>query len=156
MNKLNLDNPGVIAPPLLIYISALAISYSLHQIWPWRITSFIALKILGVCLIVIGSMLIIWARNTMYQAKTHMNPYKPALTLLVTGPFGFSRNPIYVAMTLIYFGITFLASSVWPFIILVPVIGIMAWGVILREEKHLEAKFGLNYQVYKTKVRRWL
>ena len=78
-------------------------------------------------------------------------------TALVTeGPFQFSRNPIYLALTLIYCGIGMAADSGWVLGLVVPVLAVMRYGVIAAEERYLEAKFGEAYRHYKGHVRRWL
>ena len=72
------------------------------------------------------------------------------------GPFRYSRNPLYLGLTLLYAGVALLIPSTWPLILLVPVLLVMRWGVIAREERYLAGKFGEPYRTYLTRVRRWL
>jgi protein-S-isoprenylcysteine O-methyltransferase Ste14 len=74
----------------------------------------------------------------------------------MSGPFRFSRNPLYLALTLLYLGLTLALNTWWGIVLLVPVLIIMHWGVILREERYLEQKFGESYRQYRSKVRRYL
>jgi protein-S-isoprenylcysteine O-methyltransferase Ste14 len=151
----NKDAPGVVAPPPVIYLGMLGISYLIHRIWPLQITPAAIVETVGAALIFVGLCGIAWSSHTMRRAHTNMNPYKPALNLITAGPFAYSRNPIYAAMAAIYLGMGFAINSLWPFILFPPLIEIMKWGVISREEQYLEKKFGASYKDYCSKVRRW-
>jgi protein-S-isoprenylcysteine O-methyltransferase Ste14 len=72
------------------------------------------------------------------------------------GPFRYTRNPIYVALTLFYLGIGVVLNALWVLLLIVPLIVVMQLGVITREERYLERKFGDEYLRYKARVRRWL
>ena len=90
------------------------------------------------------------------KARTTFDPRKRACAVVTGGPFRFSRNPAHVSLTLVYIGIGFAIDNVWVLALLVPVVAVMHYGVILREERHLEERFGENYARYKASVRRWL
>jgi protein-S-isoprenylcysteine O-methyltransferase Ste14 len=75
---------------------------------------------------------------------------------VATGPFRFSRNPLYVALTLIYVGLALLTNALWVLVLIVPVLLLMHYGVVRREERYLEAKFGDAYRAYRSSVRRYL
>ncbi len=92
----------------------------------------------------------------MEQAKTNVNPSLPATTLVTDGPFRFSRNPMYLARTLLYVGLGLLANSLAVLLTAVPLLMVVQHGVIKREEHYLEAKFGDAYRQYRARVRRWL
>ena len=76
--------------------------------------------------------------------------------LVTTGIHGWSRNPIYVGMLLIYAGIGVAARSPWILILVLPLFVILRYGVVAREEAYLERRFGDSYRDYKARVRRWL
>lgn len=95
-------------------------------------------------------------KRAMKQAGTNINPLQPATSLVTTGPFRFSRNPLYLSLTLLFAGLSLILNSLWGLIALAPVLAILHFGVILREERYLEAKFGESYRQYRTQVRRWL
>jgi len=97
-----------------------------------------------------------WAFVTLRRAGTSANPYQPSVALTTTGPFRFSRNPIYLAMTGLYLGTSLLVNSVWPLLLFAPLMLVMHHGVILKEERYLSATFGEAYAAYKSGVRRWL
>jgi protein-S-isoprenylcysteine O-methyltransferase Ste14 len=96
------------------------------------------------------------AAATMRGARTNVNPYKPAHAIVESGPFRYSRNPIYVAMAITYIGSSLLVRSAVPLLLLPVVIGAIDRGVIDREEAYLEDKFGDRYLAYKMRVRRWV
>ena len=92
----------------------------------------------------------------MTQAETNINPMQPATAIVNSGPFRFTRNPLYLSLTIIYCGIALIIGSMWAFPILVVVLAVMQKGVIEREEVYLETKFGPEYLTYKRQVRRWI
>ena len=91
----------------------------------------------------------------MTAAGTNVNPSRPATTIVSSGPFRFTRNPLYVGVTLIFGGLTLAFNTWWGFIVLVPVLITMHFGVVLREERYLERKFGEPYRQYRSRVRRY-
>jgi len=97
-----------------------------------------------------------WGVVTMRRAGTNVRPDQPALVIVVDGPFRFSRNPLYLALTGFYLGVSMLINTVWPPFLLPVLLAFLHWGVIRREEHYLEAKFGSTYLNYKARVRRWL
>ena len=80
----------------------------------------------------------------------------PSTTVVTTGLYRLSRNPIYLGLAALYLGLAFAANSGWAVILLLPILAVMRYGVIAREERYLEAKFGDDYRAYKARVRRWL
>jgi len=81
---------------------------------------------------------------------------KPTTALVTEGPFRYSRNPIYVALTLLYVGVALLINALWILLLVVPALMALRYGVIAREEAYLTQKFGDAYHQYTTQVRRWL
>ena len=92
----------------------------------------------------------------MQAAGTNVDPHRPAMVLVENGPFRFSRNPLYIALTLLFLGLSLVVDTWWGIVLLFPVLIIMHWGVILREERYLDQKFGASYRQYCTRVRRYL
>jgi protein-S-isoprenylcysteine O-methyltransferase Ste14 len=149
------DNPGVIAPPPLIFLSGLLVGGLISGFFPVEILPRTLAVIAGISLAVAGLTIILTAIVQMRRAKTNVEPWKPTTAILDEGLYAVSRNPIYLAMALIYLGIAFLFNSFWFLPPLVLVLPAIHFGVILREEKYLERKFGDEYLNYKTSVRRW-
>lgn len=150
------DTPGVIAPPPLIYLTGVVIGLLLRS--PAS-TPFLPRGLgygLGAVLILSAVWISLWGVREMRRAGTAVNPRIPTTALVTTGPFRFSRNPLYVSLTLCYLGIAIAAQSLWALGLLLGVLALMQYGVIFREERYLERRFGAEYVRYKERVRRWI
>jgi len=150
------DVPSLLAPPPLLYLGTLAIGLLLHwwhplALFPRYGTAFL----LGGCLLLLSAAFARWAFVSMKQVGTSANPYTPATSLTTDGPFRYSRNPIYLAMTGLYLGIGLLFNALAPMLLLLPLLAAMNWGVVRREENYLTARFGIAYRDYCRQVRRW-
>ena len=156
MMKKDKDNPNVIAPPPLIFLSGLLVGGFVAWHHPFPILPKTVAIVVGILLIVVGIGAIATTWTQMRKAKTNIEPWKPTTAILDTGFYGYSRNPIYVAMIFIYLGVSCLFNSIWFLPFLPVAILIIYFGVILREEKYLTRKFGESYLNYKAKVRRWI
>ena len=97
-----------------------------------------------------------WFEWAMQLAGTPTNPYKPVSNLATDGPFRYTRNPAYLSLTMVYAGVAFLARAPWALALLPVALGVIRRGVIEREERYLERKFGAEYVSYKARVRRWI
>jgi protein-S-isoprenylcysteine O-methyltransferase Ste14 len=151
------DRAGVIAPPPLIYLSGILIGLALNRWWrPCPIFPVATWRWSGLVLVLAGVALIIAGRRAMLAAQTNINPFKPTTSIVSSGPFGFTRNPLYVSMILIYLGLTLVANTWWSLPLLVPVLLLIHFGVVLREERYLERKFGDSYREYRARVGRYL
>jgi protein-S-isoprenylcysteine O-methyltransferase Ste14 len=154
------DHPGVIARPPRIAYLFLAIGGILEWRWPlpllpagWPATLPCGV---GGGLVALGLVLMTLAVRAFRRAGTNVETPKPATTLVANGIYARSRNPMYVALALLFAGIGVLADSGWIALLLVPFLGVLRVGVIAREERYLERKFGECYRAYRTRVRRWL
>lgn len=148
--------PPAVAPPLLIYALALGAAWIVDVAYRLPIADGLWRLVLGWFLIVVGFGIVGWAFRTLSNVGTPGDPYGMATKLVVHGPFAYSRNPIYVAMTAIYLGAAMVANTWWPLVLLPAIILTMQIGVIRREEQRLEGQFGARYRAYQTAVRRWL
>jgi protein-S-isoprenylcysteine O-methyltransferase Ste14 len=92
----------------------------------------------------------------MKRAGTNVRPDQPSLAIVTDGPFRFTRNPMYVATTGLYLGITLLVNTLWPLMLLPPMLAVLDLGVVRREERYLEAKFGEPCRTHRARVRRWV
>jgi protein-S-isoprenylcysteine O-methyltransferase Ste14 len=150
------DNPGVVARPPLLYGGAFLVVLVFRWLWPMPIFGHVVALWPGLMFVVLGVGIAIWGRRTLQAAGTNVNPALPATAIVNSGPFRFSRNPLYLALTLLYFGLTLAFNTWWGIVVLVPLLIIMHRGVVLREERYLEQKFGETYRQYRSKVRRYL
>lgn len=147
-------NAGVIAPPPLLYLGGLLVGYACHWISAWQ--PFLHARFLGILLVAFGVAVALWAVGTMARAKTPVDPSRTPTQLVRSGPFRWSRNPIYLAMTVASVGVAFALNNGWMVLWLIPVLVAVHYGVIRREERFLAAKFGDPYREYMGTVRRWL
>jgi protein-S-isoprenylcysteine O-methyltransferase Ste14 len=148
------DTPGVIAPPPLLYAGALAAALVVHWVWPLRILDTMT-PWLGLAVLALGLAIAIAGRRAMRAAATNVNPYRPSTAIVSSGPFRFTRNPLYVGLTLLYVGLTLAFNTWWGLILLPAILVVMHFGVVLREERYLEMKFGERYRQYRSTVRRY-
>lgn len=146
---------GVIAPPPLIFGVPLLAGLLLGRWLPWPFVPPALARPLGGLLVALG-LLAIPALLAFRRARTHPEPWKPTSALVTTGPYRFSRNPMYLGMTLLYLGLTTWWNVAWPLVALPVVLGVLHVGVIAREERYLEGLFGDEYRAYRRRVRRWL
>ncbi len=150
------NNPGVAVRPPFLYGGAFVIALALRWIWPLPILGHSVAFWLGLALAVLAVMIALWGRRTMHAAGTNVNPIRPTTAIVTSGPFRFTRNPLYFAMTILYFGLTLTFNTWWGIVMLVPLLVIMHYGVVLREERYLEQKFGETYRQYRSTVRRYV
>ena len=149
------DNPGVIAPPPLIYLTALLLGFALEYFWPGAALDRGIGQLLGILLGCAGLAFALPALLGFRRAGTSPEPWHPSTALVTSGLYRYTRNPMYVGLTLIYLGVTAAFGGVWMAAMLVPALLVMRYGVIAREERYLESKFGNAYLDYLGSVRRW-
>ncbi len=151
------DNPGVIAfPPLILLMSAVISALVHFFLIQLPIMSYRASLVCGIVLVILAPTLALSALVMMKTAGTNVNPAKPALAIVRGGPFRFTRNPMYLALCLLQVAFGFFLNDWITLLFVVPLVLIMHYGVILREERYLTAKFGEPYLELKREVRRWL
>jgi protein-S-isoprenylcysteine O-methyltransferase Ste14 len=103
-----------------------------------------------------GFGIIFAAARRFNAAGTNIPPNLPTTALVVDGIYRRTRNPLYLGTTLIYLGLGVAAGSFWAIGLAVPLLWVINVGVIAREERYLERKFGEAYRAYKARVRRWV
>ena len=154
--KKDSDHPHVLAPPPVIYGLFLAAGLGLNYLLPTVVLPAVFCYPVGGVLFVSGLCLVVAAIRRFHQANTPVEPWKESRAIVMDGPYRYSRNPIYAAMSSMYLGVGFAVNSLWILALFVPLIVVMRHGVIAREERYLEKKFGDTYRSYKARVRRWL
>jgi protein-S-isoprenylcysteine O-methyltransferase Ste14 len=150
---------GVIARPPFLFLAGLLAGYVLDRVLP---LSFAVpgrgpshLVVAG-SLILIGLGFAVAGIGNFSRAGTPVPTNEPTRALVTTGIHGWTRNPIYLGMFLLYGGIGIAARSPWTLVLTLPLAITVRYGVVAREETYLEHRFGDAYRDYKARVRRWL
>jgi protein-S-isoprenylcysteine O-methyltransferase Ste14 len=150
------DTPGVIAPPPLIYLGLVAIGLALDHFWPMRLLPPSWCMPLAGFPILLGLVILALGLLQLRRVGTHVSPHQPTTALANAGIYRYTRNPLYLSLTLVYLGIAVATNGLWLLLLAIPLLLVMRYGVIGREERYLESKFGDTYRQYRARVRRWL
>ena len=150
------DNACVIAPAPVIYATCVAIGAAVEYVVPSSLLPFPIGVWVAVVVIAVAIGIVVPAFNALARAKTTFDARKSTTRIVTAGPFRFSRNPTYLALSMLHIGVSFALGSSWVLLTLVPAVAVTQWGVIRREERYLETKFGDEYRRYASMVRRWL
>jgi protein-S-isoprenylcysteine O-methyltransferase Ste14 len=159
MTNAERDIPGVIVLPPLIPLAALLLGLLLDWLVPgYFLHVFLTFGeriFLGIILFAVGLALILVGGHYFSVAKTNIPPYKPALHLVTDGIYAWVRNPMYVGFGFITAGLAIAFGSDWTLVLMIPAAIVLHRGVVLREERYLEAKFGDAYRQYMMRVPRY-
>ncbi|HTK95945.1 MAG TPA: isoprenylcysteine carboxylmethyltransferase family protein [Terriglobales bacterium] len=147
-------NPGLLRPPV-IYLASIALGVALHLAVPASFFPRAFNVAVGAALVVLAIALFVASVGKFRAAGTAVPANKPTTAIVRGGPYRFSRNPIYLAFSLLNLGIAIWVNSLWLLGTLVAAVALIH-VVIGREERYLERKFGTEYLAYKASVRRWL
>jgi protein-S-isoprenylcysteine O-methyltransferase Ste14 len=141
-----------------VFILTYLVGVGAEHAWPLHAGSEAhpGLGIAGVVLFGIGVVVAGWGLFTFKRARTTTVPGKKSSQLVTWGPYRFSRNPMYVGLTLAYLGEAGILRQVWPVILLPLVVAYVNWVVIPVEEGKLNEVFGEEYEKYRARVRRWV
>jgi protein-S-isoprenylcysteine O-methyltransferase Ste14 len=150
---------GPITRPPFLFLGCLVLGLGLDFVLPLPLPmpeTALFRWVAGGGLILAGLAIAAAGAGNFGRAGTPVPSNLPVRALVTTGIHGWSRNPIYVGMLLIYGGICIAAASPWMLVLVVPLAVILRYGVVAREEAYLERRFGDAYRDYKARVRRWL
>lgn len=145
--------------PPIIYLAAIVISIALGVLYPlpW-IGGLLEDLLFAIGLLLLLAVVSLWfsAFRTMTKAKTTLNPNGIPAHLITSGPFSVSRNPLYLANTLLLVAVGLIGGMGW--FVLMAIVAAFATTklAIEREEKVLAEKFGKRYRDYAKRVRRWI
>lgn len=140
-----------------VFVLAYLMGVTLHAFIPIPISPATrhTARIAGVVLLSAGVILAAWALTIFRRHGTTTIPGRPSARLVTWGPYRFSRNPMYVALTLAYLGEAGVLGQVWPLLLLLLTLVYVNWTLIPFEEAHLQQTFGAPYTEYRGRVRRW-
>ena len=154
-----LAHPGVQFPPPTLFAIPFGIAWLLDdgvRALPVPAVPPIVVRSIGALVIIGGLSLTIWGVAAFRRVMTAIFPNQPANELVTDGPYRFTRNPMYTGFTFFYVGGALVLNSLWPFILLPIVLGLLFFLVVRREEAYLADAFGEQYAAYRQRVRRWI
>ena len=158
-------NAGVRFPPPLLFVGPLGIAAALRSQWPLRIVrstdaaagpARTAMLIIAYVLIAAGVLWMAWGILTFRRAQTGIYPTSPASRIVDYGPYRFGRNPMYLGMTAVYWGVTLWLNTWWALLLFPLVIMLLLRFVIANEERYLREAFPGDYDAYAARVSRWI
>jgi protein-S-isoprenylcysteine O-methyltransferase Ste14 len=146
---------GVVRPPL-VYLASIVLGALIQLAVPLPFLPRTLAVPVGASLVVVAIALFSSAVATFRASGTPVPARKPTTVIVRTGPYRFSRNPIYLAFSLLQLGIAIWVNSLWLLTTLVAAAALIHYVVVPKEEQYLERRFGTQYLEYKASVRRWL
>jgi len=139
-----------------VFVLTYLIGAGFERFWPLMRFEATGIRVAGGVLLAIGAIIAGWGLVTFHRARTTTVPGEVSSQLVTWGPYRFTRNPMYVGLTLAYLGEAGLLRQVWPVILLPFVLAYVHWVVIRLEECKLNEAFGEHYTQYRARVRRWI
>lgn len=150
------DHPHVVVFPPLLFAGALLAGLLLQWLWPFWIEQPKWIVWLGPLFVASGIVVAVWARRAMSAAGTDPNPRHASTAIATGGPYRFTRNPMYLSMAAVILGIGLWARAAALLLVLIPFALIVHFGIVRREERYLDAKFGETYRDFRQRVSRYL
>lgn len=150
------NHAGVWIPPPLLYVLPLLLVWLLQALIPLPLMPAGIVRIVAGLLLAAGLILCVWSIGLFRRSKTSLAPVKPSAALVLSGPYQFTRNPIYLGFLCIYLAAGFWLSPIWALLLAPVVVVVVQRMAIEKEERYLERQFGEAYREYKARVRRWI
>ena len=145
-----------LVPPPILYVAIFLVGVGIDQLVPAWTAPGGPWTAIGIALIAVALALAGWAVWTFRRARTTIDVNATASRLVTGGPFRLSRNPMYVALTLLYAGLALALRQAWSLALLPAVFALLHMVVLRHEEARLRDLFGDAYTTYTARVRRWL
>lgn len=156
MRRRSPDSSGAFTPVAVLFVAGL-IGGILANLWlPLPIMPGPGIQVMGIAPLLLGGAIFTWARAAFRRHRTTLMPWTPTSALVTDGPYGYSRNPVYLSFALMYLGLALAFDSAYVLILLVVVVALFDRFQIPREERYLRALFGVAYDSYSARVRRWI
>jgi len=152
-------HPGVRFPPPFVYVLGIALGWLLNR---WVVALPItdgpsrARDVLAALFALVYVALFVGALTAFRRAHTTLIPNRPATAFVTRGPYGFTRNPMYLSLVALYVAVALWLNSWWALVLLPVVVIVIDRVVIAREEHYLGSAFPSEYSAYRSRVRRWL
>lgn len=152
----NNDSPRVRFPPPIVYVATIAIGWLLNGVMPLPVGGGFPRVLIAWAFIVLWAVITSAAFYAFWSRRTSIVPIRPATTLVVAGPYRFTRNPMYVALASLTVGMGLWMNTWWVILLLCPALMAIDRYVIAREEAYLRRRFHTSYEEYMQRVRRWI
>lgn len=155
-NSEDKHGPNVRVHPPVIYAISILSGIGLNNLWPAVMPLGLNGRTYGGVIIFLATLIAAWSMYKFHKANTDVRPDKPDSALITTGPYRFTRNPLYIVLSLAQITVAVWLNNLWVLLLLIPSIIAITYYAITREERYLEKLFGQSYLDYKQRVRRWL
>jgi protein-S-isoprenylcysteine O-methyltransferase Ste14 len=150
------DRPNRLPWPPILFLGALLCANGLSRLTPIAVSPPMIMVVAGALLFAASLGVMLWAFLAFKRHNTSVLPHKRSDALISSGPFRFSRNPIYLAEAVLLGGLALVNGSIWYLAVIPPFMWAVTKLAIVREEAHLSARFGARWDEYAATVRRWL
>lgn len=143
-------------PPLL-FVGCMIVALALHWFLPVATgVPWLPRMVIVAAALTLAALFGIGGERALHGAGTNVRPNLPTTAIVTGGVYRFTRNPLYLALLLVYSAIAFASDSLWPFVLWVVLLPVLTRGIVAREERYLARKFGQPYLDYAARVRRWI
>ncbi|MCG7948472.1 MAG: isoprenylcysteine carboxylmethyltransferase family protein [Candidatus Thiodiazotropha taylori] len=156
VNDRSEDHADVILPPPLIHIVSIGLGGAINHYFPVSLPHWVILQWVGAMLALSAIAITLWGMREFHASRNPVAPIRPVNRLMVSGPYRFTRNPLYLSLILLQLGLALFFLNGWMAVLLLPVVIIVHVYVVAREEAYLLRRFGSDYQTYQERVRRWI
>ncbi len=156
MSESGSDNAGVVGRPPITYALSMLAGHLIDSCVPLAMPGGDGRVMAGRVISVLSFALFLASAPLFKKYGTSIKPYKPTSAIITTGTYRLSRNPIYLSMSLLHFGVALWNGTWWMLLTLAVTTWFTTKFVIEREENYLEGRFGAEYMSYKRSVRRWI
>lgn len=158
MTEATFDRPDIVVFPPVIPLAMLAIACVLQWLVPLGWIAGLASPVrfgIGAVIALSGLVTTSAGRRALLKNGTNISPLQPAVRLVTDGVFGYTRNPLYVGVSVALCGLALILDLDWILLLIVPSFLLLHFAVVRREERYLEQKFGDAYRHYKARVPRY-
>lgn len=143
-------------PPPLIFVFMMLAGWGVQKLYPADIGVSASVGYFGLGIAVLAIVMVMSISQSFKRSETNIEPWKPTTTIITTGIYAYSRNPIYAFFCFVPLGLGIFLNSYWILFSFVPSAFLVYFIAIKKEEEYLSQKFGAEYLNYKASVRRWL
>ncbi|MCG8015105.1 MAG: isoprenylcysteine carboxylmethyltransferase family protein [Candidatus Thiodiazotropha sp. 'RUGA'] len=150
------DHADVILPPPVIHMVSIGLAGVIGYYFPLPLPDWVILQWVGAMLSAAAITITLWGMREFHASRNPVAPIRPVNRLMVSGPYRFTRNPLYLSLILLQLGLALFFLNGWMAVLLLPVAIIVHVYVVAREEAYLLRRFGSDYQAYQERVRRWI